>query len=621
VHARRRIVISPAEEGGQPCPDLNEEENCNTKICAVDCVHDELPWTGCDVTCGTGIQEKQFIIKKEGSGAGKMCPEKKQRTCNTKRCPIAETKWPTPAPTPAQVCKHVSCSMSTNTVRGHMTVFQTTAINRTTAKLGLAKALALPDSHVNMSRAIIHGNAVSYNIAIQVEHEQDAEAEMDRLKSATVTSALVDYFNQVDNVGLTSDEIYLSDVMKRKTVLVHHNHHETHLQHKCAYSHRLNDCECTCWNVREKQAVTQAGLVPFKWNEASGAESIWEEHDHNNNIICAKVTFPEEFDPTSGEMQVVASPKYRGLKQFDPLMVWVQGVTYQYFKVCVHASDELWRTYSDPHEHKHFIDIQYYAWQGQRKGNETLMRYEYTQPPFDGAHSAKTKLMPNWAEKKMGKDGLTAHLARSTAYLFPRIGVYCQNITFDKELDEIPLVVGVPDYELAHVESPQCAIESWIGGITTKEFEVCIYLSEKKKAPTDIYYSWLAVEHKNPKYTTDHMPYLAAGHEKNAGWRFDDAGDEEDMWISCREISYGRTYVIAPEVVVTANHQEVGENAEPGQHRMPVVSYVTDITLSEFRVCSRVWGEKPGDKDLHWDWIAFPSSGVTKQIPTVSESV
>jgi hypothetical protein len=214
-------------------------------------------------------------------------------------------------------------------------------------------------------------------------------------------------------------------------------------------------------------------------------------------------------------------------------------------------------------------------------------------------------------------------------------------------MEEIPLVVGVPDYDLPHSSRPASAIQSWIGVISKTGFEVCADVSERKKAPT-IYYSWLAIEHNRThqeRSSVGDKSYLAAGHERSNGWVYDDNGDEEDMYIACKQIEFDRTYLSSPEVIVSSNHdltsphnllnvqhQAAGKtviaDANAAYYR-PVATYVTDITSKAFQVCSRVFFKgaatpPAGDKDLSWDWIAFPSQGVMKPNPThvsVSESV
>ena len=226
-------------------------------------------------------------------------------------------------------------------------------------------------------------------------------------------------------------------------------------------------------------------------------------------------------------------------------------------------------------------------------------------------------------------------------------------------MSKVPLVVGVPDYDQPHSDRPVSAIQSWIGVISKTGFEVCADVSEREKAPT-IYFSWLAIEHNR---TIEERSYLAAGHEQSNGWKFDDNGDEQDMYIACKQIEFDRSYLNVPEVIVSSNHDKSSHNRLTFHHLVrhstssricglllpvichqvggrtaiddinaayyrPVVTYVTDVTAKAFQVCSRVFSKgiyRPkGDKDLHWDWIAFPSQGIMKPNPTsasVSESV
>lgn len=257
----------------------------------------------------------------------------------------------------------------------------------------------------------------------------------------------------------------------------------------------------------------------------------------------------------------------------------------------------MWRTYTDPDAaDRKFIDIEYYAWQG--KFNDT------SPVPFTGSQSSKTRLKPK-----------------------TRKGVHCQQIQFAKELDEAPLVIGSADYEVPQEGNPHTPIASWLGAISTKSFEVCIRLDAREvEVPAKIHFTWLAIEHRNPElWYPNKMPYLAAGHEAAGVWQHDDNSAEEEMYISCKEVKFERTYRQLPKVIVTANYQKDGEFSIMRRKSTPVISYVTQVVDTGFEVCSRVWGDKPGDKDLHWDYVAFSADGGTVTtadvLLSVSESV
>jgi hypothetical protein len=86
---RTRTVISPAANGGQPCPVLSETRTCNEQPCPVDCVvSDWTPWGACSLPCGGGTQTRTRTIITQAANGGTPCPINlvEEQSCNTQPC-------------------------------------------------------------------------------------------------------------------------------------------------------------------------------------------------------------------------------------------------------------------------------------------------------------------------------------------------------------------------------------------------------------------------------------------------------------------------------------------------------------------------------------------------------
>jgi hypothetical protein len=88
---RTRTVTSEAGEGGAACPVLSETRDCNTQGCPapVDCKVGEWgDYTECDAPCGGGTQSRNRQIEIEAANGGVTCPVTvESRNCNTEGCP------------------------------------------------------------------------------------------------------------------------------------------------------------------------------------------------------------------------------------------------------------------------------------------------------------------------------------------------------------------------------------------------------------------------------------------------------------------------------------------------------------------------------------------------------
>lgn len=90
VQIRNRSVIVQPDKGGQACPSTQEVKDCNTQTCPQDCeVGDWSGWSGCDKPCGGGKQSRTRTVITSSHDGGKDCPELiEYHDCNTQECPI-----------------------------------------------------------------------------------------------------------------------------------------------------------------------------------------------------------------------------------------------------------------------------------------------------------------------------------------------------------------------------------------------------------------------------------------------------------------------------------------------------------------------------------------------------
>jgi len=99
VSRRYRVTVVAADQGGVPCDEKEQAQNCNTHGCPVHCQFEWEPWSDCSKTCGTGVQSRRIVATQQPANGGEDCPVAQQQLCNTFVCLF--TGAPTPAPTPA----------------------------------------------------------------------------------------------------------------------------------------------------------------------------------------------------------------------------------------------------------------------------------------------------------------------------------------------------------------------------------------------------------------------------------------------------------------------------------------------------------------------------------------
>eukprot|EP01012_Entosiphon_sulcatum_P029449 TRINITY_DN358_c0_g1_i1.p1 TRINITY_DN358_c0_g1~~TRINITY_DN358_c0_g1_i1.p1 ORF type:complete len:2229 (+),score=276.12 TRINITY_DN358_c0_g1_i1:2833-9519(+) len=86
---RERQVVTIPENGGTPCPALQESRSCNQQECVTDCVVSPwTPWTPCSRDCGTGTWTRYRNITTAPTGGATCPPLEETATCNDQPCPV-----------------------------------------------------------------------------------------------------------------------------------------------------------------------------------------------------------------------------------------------------------------------------------------------------------------------------------------------------------------------------------------------------------------------------------------------------------------------------------------------------------------------------------------------------
>merc|ERR1719270_1751499 len=88
TNAQLIAKLKIGENGGAPCPALEEEEPCNTDQCPVDCeVEDWSLWSECSATCGGGTRTRERKVVQEPENGGAACQDREEEeSCKTEPC-------------------------------------------------------------------------------------------------------------------------------------------------------------------------------------------------------------------------------------------------------------------------------------------------------------------------------------------------------------------------------------------------------------------------------------------------------------------------------------------------------------------------------------------------------
>lgn len=93
---RTRSVVRHDEHGGYVCPSLEDQEDCNSHNCPVDCiVSDWASWSPCTLSCGSGMRSRSRDITRHNSHGGRCYHTDESEKCNEHECAVdcVPTDW------------------------------------------------------------------------------------------------------------------------------------------------------------------------------------------------------------------------------------------------------------------------------------------------------------------------------------------------------------------------------------------------------------------------------------------------------------------------------------------------------------------------------------------------
>ncbi|KAK7881858.1 hypothetical protein WMY93_030267 [Mugilogobius chulae] len=89
---RSRSRMCQESEGGPPCEETSQTENCALEPCPAGCVlSDWSSWSLCSASCGGGVSVRNKTVLQELEPGGALCPGplEQHKVCNTHRCRTA----------------------------------------------------------------------------------------------------------------------------------------------------------------------------------------------------------------------------------------------------------------------------------------------------------------------------------------------------------------------------------------------------------------------------------------------------------------------------------------------------------------------------------------------------
>lgn len=703
--------------GGEPCGALTEKMKCNLGECAAKCIREWGEWSGCTASCDGGTQFRQGRLL-EGTHITSMfvCPTKQERVCNEAPCPTtAPTSAPSVSPTTAQDdddddltggpvepptpdCKdecpaccldgsggglHQNCHDSDHVLRDYarktcrktcgICVLPTHAPTMAPTQVPVYPTLAptaKPTFDRNMPKCKVgnnhfeHGwqgggldenycNLCRCHMGMMICTRRKCGIPKNLPEDATECEHLTCSYKQENEGG-------------RSRIFVHHKSLEMHRDHSCAYNRYDGKCACYCWNkiAAHYRTYPTAGQHRF-----GGLVGFLTHH-------CENVPFPESYDPAKGDVQVVTTVAHTSdvwahhagtHAEHDPVVSWIETSSHLGFTVCARADQEYWHAVwnSTKSRHEHYIDVDYYAWQG--TSDDDLRGFK----PFGGALSGSTEMVVptlNYGE--------TACDTVQFPDNFKSLALNSERVHYPANKN-YPLVFGNIDRKSDDVHGvDRVAVTHWMDRIDDNEFEVCFRrFSEEHEMPSDLkfgipgdatmctyltctaqetsskrvlikthssgvephrnhrceyeeskgdcvcscwtpipeqelpvaqplFFSWMAFQPE--AYMSYDAPYRAAGrHLAASEWVTYESVVHQKAWVKCEEVVLtGFLASIKPIVIASATCKDMKHTINHG-----LMTWVDNISFSKFKVCTVLSGkEYEGsiqDVSVVWDWAAF----------------
>jgi hypothetical protein len=518
------------------------------------------------------------------------------------------------------------------------------------------------ESHIYLESVQYYWKAAHFAFQVMVRGLEDAEAMEQALEADEFKSAISSIYGKGQEtdmpVSIQSSDVYISEVHTNNMVITHHSQKEFYKQHLCNYNkHSANKCECVCWGDRfydETSIVGDQALAPDTIDTSEMGLS-----DNRLDTQCQYVGFPEVIADAHHEIQdshhkqfssdAVATPVKvitntvfgNGMLRFEPVTTWVAHTTTFGFKLCIQGSDSFWRTYAEEQSFKEDpIRIQFFAWQHQ------MPLYQTYAPK--SVQNGRELVASSWTQN------LTSTKVKGQTK--------CIVVKFDHPYAERPLITGSMERVPVHgTTASQAMATTWVERVEKTHFTVCAFREAAEVSDDDkkevanlraamreaadserfmeaaniqktlearqnvidgvdeeaIMFTWFSF----PWWKRQLPRFIAGvGHVKADPFHHDASAldQADDLWVTCKPVRFNHTYDRIPSVIATANHQDhakfhAGMYMKDGKWNVksakpdnkPVTTYVRDVSVRGFTVCSRLLDNSGDHSSLHWDYVAF----------------
>jgi hypothetical protein len=340
--------------------------------------------------------------------------------------------------------------------------------------------------------------------------------------------------------------------------------------------------------------------------------------DGFTTAVCEDVQYHRPYDVATGRVDVVISIGHevvtpiqqwyrhsqmsvefhgervyqrRGIEH-DAMTAWVESSDRFGFRACAEVDENFWHNGVQTSQH---LDLSYFAAPRERLWSTGRSK----------AQSGNIGIMtPTWHAE----------------------GAACKIVNYNTPYEGAPIVLGSVQQQ-AHGNT--ASVAHWIENVNNVYFRVCFeafgkYNNSNWQGSADQHsklakfssfnFTWLAFELPEEQTSSsgtlkaagtaraenDWLPYEHDIHPSDTSIR------ATSTRITCQRVWYNKTFISEPTVLVTANHKGV-TNQDWGTNtsRPYLVTYVDQLYLDSFRVCSVMVGQTPTDGLLRWDWAAF----------------
>jgi len=445
----------------------------------------------------------------------------------------------------------------------------------------------------------------------------------------------------------------------------HHHAEQNGVRYRCSNnagtgkaSAFSSGCTCLCYGTPQVFIRKAEGRFPLLLSDEDPRPQGVK--DHCKDTVCRSIKFDGTFDVAKGPIRIVATASHEmnGARDAhrDVPIVWVTKNDAEKFEVCIRQNQKFWHSAVPTGGGGATID--YYAWQGKDSTDGV-----HSNSPWDLAQSGSTDFDWNVGSKmqqrcvksanKLSKDCDIMDISKRQHLIALDMKVIgsnllcpksqCKTIMFEDQFhhgcgkphchsgNRRPYVVGGINFNGRNYGN---GTFFWIENILTTGFRVCFRSDENAANQKPLEFQWMAFKQRTRgglgvaqggSRTNFRGDYKDNGRAAASGewslykradwWKMLGVKGEPQIWRTCRSVSFIRIFQTPPLVLASANHDTAGNDdlleSTYGVSHRPVMTYVEEVTPSQFTVCSVTYNTIPGwevkktEHDLQWDWVAF----------------